>query len=122
MGAHSHVDQNRAEIARFNEDLDQKRHQIAREVARDARRLAPVDSGDLADSIEWIPGAETDLIVCDAPYWAHVEYGTDPHVIRVRNKKVLRSKEGVFFGKEVNHPGTPAQPFLRPAMFRARAV
>ena len=54
-------------------------------------------------------------IAFNAFYSAFVEKGTRPHKIRAKNKKVLRSKAGVFFGKEVNHPGSKAKPFLEPA-------
>ena len=36
-------------------------------------------------------------------YAASVELGAKPHVIEIKNKKVLRSKKGVFFGKKVNY-------------------
>jgi hypothetical protein len=78
-------------------------------------------------------------------YGAYVEFGTPPHIIRVKNKKVLafpigrggwssenslmgsitygKTKSGkikvaqrfIILGKQVNHPGTKAKPFLFPA-------
>ena len=88
---------------------------VAVEVANEAKRKAPVDHGRLRASIRpekkskytWIVGT-------NVGYGLYVEYGTGPHVIRVKNKKVL-SDGKQFFGKEVMHPGTRAQPFLRPA-------
>ena len=49
---------------------------------------------------------------------AHLrEFGTGPHTIRTKRKGVLADKEtGAVFGTEVQHPGTPAEPFLRPAV------
>jgi hypothetical protein len=57
-------------------------------------------------------------------YAAYVEFGTPPHIIRVKNKKVLArytgtsgGKEGFeIFGKEVHHPGSLAKPYLHPAV------
>ena len=44
-----------------------------------------------------------------------IENGTRPHVIKVRRKKGL-ARGKVFFGKSVQHPGTIARPWLRPAV------
>lgn len=49
-------------------------------------------------------------------FYAHFfEFGTSPHLIKVFKKKSLAGG-GAFFGKEVQHPGQKAKPFLRPAM------
>lgn len=49
----------------------------------------------------------------------YTEYGTVPHLIKVKDAKVLAKEvangKWVYFGKEVYHPGTDPQPFLRPA-------
>ena len=48
-----------------------------------------------------------------AEYAPYVEFGTAPHVIEVKNARVLANKQtGQFFGKRVNHPGTAANPFM----------
>ena len=52
----------------------------------------------------------------DPPYPTYIEFGTPPHTISVKNKRVLTDGKGKFFGKTVNHPGTQAKPFLRPAL------
>lgn len=85
----------------------------------DTIRLTPVKSGDLKASWRL---EETDSgyiftvrVSSDLAYAAHVEFGTRPHKIRVKNASVLT--DGVnFFGTEVNHPGTTAQPMLRPSV------
>lgn len=92
-----------------------------------AQRKAPVDQGDLKEKIT----SHTDIakthkqaqVISNADYSAAVENGTKPHTIRVRNKKVLAAHKGGgwnFFGKEVDHPGTRAQPFLYPAWHKAQ--
>lgn len=56
-------------------------------------------------------------VVADADYALYVELGTVPHVIRSHGNYPLRNqKTGQVFGREVQHPGTEAQPFLRPAL------
>jgi hypothetical protein len=56
-------------------------------------------------------------------YGPYVEYGTGPHEIRIKKAKVLTDGKN-FFGKVVQHPGTEAVPFMRPAidMMRGQAL
>lgn len=64
-------------------------------------------------------GTNTWVAIIGTPVsYAHfVEYGTKPHVIRaVRAHVLANTRTGQVFGKEVHHPGTKAQPFLRPAL------
>lgn len=98
-----------------------------------AKRLCPVgESGALMRSI--LGEAEKDTMACrlsagDRPmpkpgerrprggpvdYATFVELGTGPRLIVSRGPWPLRDKEGHVFGRSVNHPGTPAQPYLRP--------
>ena len=48
-------------------------------------------------------------------YAPHIEYGTGPHVIVPKEKKVLVFKIGgvTIFTKRVNHPGTKGSSFMR---------
>ncbi|MFO8022486.1 MAG: HK97 gp10 family phage protein [Perlabentimonas sp.] len=88
-----------------------------------AQRNAPVDQGDLRQKIESKVSDMTGEVVSKANYSAAVEYGTKPHKIRVKNKKVLASNakgKWNFYGKEVDHPGTQGQPFLFPAWNKAQ--
>lgn len=95
----------------------------AEDMAADMRKFAPVDKGDLRDSITVTPPGESTpphsqpggkLIVPELTVavtagnnkvrTAHlVEYGTAPHL-----------NAGKFTGTE--HPGTTAQPFFWPAV------
>ncbi len=52
-----------------------------------------------------------------APIGLFVEVGTAPHIIESHGDYPLRSKDGRVFGKRVKHPGTEAQPHLRPALY-----
>lgn len=115
----------------FADDFDEQLHQLvehhlvlplAESVAVDARRLAPVDTHALVDSIEVVPVAwDTALVGSDLDYAAAVELGSGPHIITAKTKKVLANVEtGQVFGRTVRHPGTRAQPYLRPALYRNR--
>ena len=115
--------------------------QSADELVAMQKRLAPVDSGKLRDSITQTWGGidapkyaafrrkgkgtksrlagDPDLSVTitagnNAVRYAHlVEFGTAPHVIRAKNAKAL-GKDGQF-GDKVNHPGAQKSPFFFPA-------
>lgn len=54
----------------------------------------------------------------DLDYAAAVEYGTDPHPITPDDADALRFEINgtVVYTKHVEHPGTEAQPYLRPAL------
>lgn len=54
-------------------------------------------------------------------YAPHVEFGTGPHEI-TGDPLVFEGRDGeLVFTDRVMHPGTPAQPFMRPAGRRTRA-
>ena len=69
-------------------------------------------------------------VYTNVSYAPCVEYMTKPHIIRPKNKKALawgknigrlpngdNMKEVVLRkGQEVHHPGTQAQPYMRPAL------
>lgn len=92
-------------------------------VTVDARRLCPIDQGDLERSIRPEHLGLKGRIWVGTDHWHPTEYGSPPHPIRIRHKKVLYNHEtDTFFGREVRHPGTPAQPFMRPALYRKRVL
>lgn len=102
-------------------------HQAER-VTQDAKRRCPVSpvgasdhpSGQLRSSIGWsIEDTGRALraeVGTDLDYGLYVEVGTGPHTIRSHGDYPLRNRKGQVFGREVHHPGTPAQPYLRPAL------
>jgi len=105
---------------------------VAYLMERDAKRLCPVDTSHLRRSIHIYKVNKFHYQLRDnVPYGIDVEMGTKAHVIRVKEAKVLsnihgsvksRQKTGgpAFFGKEVKHPGTKAQPFFAPALEMAK--
>lgn len=105
-------------------------------VAQGAKRRAPVSpagsndrpSGYLRSQIYWkLGGGGTAGLYVDifspartpdgAPYGLFMEVGTVPHIIRSHGPYPLRNRRtGQVFGRIVHHPGTAAQPHLRPAL------
>lgn len=98
-------------------------------VTQGAKRRAPTSpagsggrpSGYMRSHIGWkIDRDELGLyvdIASPAPYGLFVEVGTQAHVIRSHGAYPLRNRRtGQVFGQQVHHPGTKAQPYLRPAL------
>lgn len=52
-------------------------------------------------------------------YARYVEEGTEPHRIEARNKRALHWPGAAHPVLAVNHPGTRARPYLRPALAAA---
>lgn len=98
----------------------------ARQLAKEAKRRAPVKTGDLKRHIvakkntrgtRWI----TYVVGVKRPETplAHlVEFGTEPHIIRVKRFNRKRRRRP----KVIRHPGAKAQPFLRPALTQGYAA
>ena len=87
---------------------------IGNEIVNELVKACPVDTGRLKNSIQFRIDGE-DIIISMANYGENVEFGTPPHIIKPKFKKVLKWKKGgkEFFAKEVKHPGTRPQPFIR---------
>jgi hypothetical protein len=95
---------------------------VANSMAADMRSFAPIDTGNLRASIKVVVEGRGKITIGPdtfmAPYAWDVEFGTKPHVIQAKPGKVLRFvKDGqVIYTRRVNHPGTRAQPYVRPAL------
>lgn len=92
-----------------------------------ARRLVRKRTRTLEKSI--VKRADVDgrgpvvYVVTDAPYAIYEHDGTRPHIIRPRNRKVLRfpTRGGaIVFAQVVHHPGTEGSEFLVKALPLAR--
>lgn len=103
-------------------DLDDLLELGADIVVAEISTKTPVDSGNLkGNTTKKKVGKLHHRVFNNTEYAADVEFGTAPHTIIPVKKKALRwrDKSGkVHFAKRVNHPGTTAQPFMRPG-FRA---
>jgi hypothetical protein len=93
-----------------------------------AVQLVPVGKSDGPRARQQIKITGKGEVTSQAEHSAFIEYGTEPHTIRVKNKKVLAgpkrtapsgwnnfSRDWAIYGKEIKHPGTEEQPFMRPA-------
>tara|TARA_R100001198_G_scaffold85519_1_gene59819 strand:+ start:844 stop:1257 length:414 start_codon:yes stop_codon:yes gene_type:complete len=81
-----------------------------------AQRLVPVDTGRLRASINVKREYLSKVIGTNVEYAPDVEFGTGPHEIVAKNKKVLADKKkGIIFGKRVKHTGSQPRPYMRPA-------
>lgn len=104
---------------RLAQETFQRRSAATRHAEETAKRLCPIDEGALVASIT----GETEHDHMQSrltaggdgvDYAAVVELGGRPHEIRSKGPWPLRDKNGNVFGRVVQHPGTPAQPYLRP--------
>lgn len=94
---------------------------IANDLRNELVRACPVDTGRLKGSIKYrVKGNVVEIYMVG--YALYVEFGTPPHIIRPKNKKALRwnpdrgrkaPATNDIFAKEVHHPGTMPQPFIR---------
>ena len=94
-------------------------------ITAEQKRLAPVDRGDVRDSVNYklTKGAKTGSaavrIVAADPASRHAEFGTAPHNIRPKDAEALSVGPGAF-AEEVDHPGNTAQPFFFPGYRASR--
>jgi hypothetical protein len=107
-------------FGRMSDDVARAVERTRIDVQNEARRRAPVDTGRLRSSI--VSRAEGGgrslgyVVGTNVSYAADVEFGTSPHVIKPRYKQALYWPGASHPVAQVNHPGTAAKPFLRPAI------
>lgn len=101
--------------------------EAAFDIQSEAVALAPVNKqvgwgGRLRTSIHVMhemagPDAVASEAYTNVEYAPYVEYDTKPHVIMPKTKRVLAWRTGRtwHFARRVQHPGTKAQPYMRPA-------
>lgn len=95
----------------------------ADDVKMKMREYAPVDTGNLRDSITVVKtGEEYQIGPVNVPYARAQEYGARPHVIIAKPGRVLVFNVGgqKKFATKVNHPGNKPHPYIRPAADWAR--
>lgn len=107
----------------------------ARVIRNEARRLVPEDSGTLKKAINvrtkqfrnrsgfhfYIAVDRGGSVKNDGWYAHFIEYGTQPHQVIPKAAQALKlSASGDVVRNIANHPGTRAQPFMRPA-FESKA-
>jgi hypothetical protein len=106
-------------------------------VAQGMKRRAPVSpdgshgrpSGYMRSKVGWQMGRDVISLYVDIgtsartpdgkPYPLFVEFGTRAHIIRPKRRDGMlrfRGRDGWVWASVVHHPGTSAQPFIRPAL------
>ena len=95
---------------------------IAVEAEGITRREAPVKSRYLRSSITYFANGMVSGVQTKAPYWKYIEYGTEPHIIKPKTKGFLAWEEDKkwHYAKQVKHPGTDPNPFVKRALDRVR--
>lgn len=94
---------------------------LAHDIAEDAGANAPVDTGALSRSYGVVKPAELVRHVGSSLAYADmVERGTRPHEIVPVNRQALWWPGADHPVRRVQHPGTQAQPHLRPAAYTRR--
>ncbi|KKL10653.1 hypothetical protein LCGC14_2553680 [marine sediment metagenome] len=75
----------------------------------------PVDKAELKNGIGFRVIDKNKLEIFMPKHGFYVEFGTPPHIIKPKTKKALAFQSGgeTIIVKEVKHPGTRAQPFIR---------
>ena len=132
------LDEFEAEVAeaerKVDGALDNATEETAQLVTRTAARTldahGAIRSGRLRSSLSYIEIETAHYLVgTDVEYAPHVEFGTEPHIITPNDADVLvfeqpRNYFGIedekVFTQYAQHPGTKAQPFLRPALVTSR--
>lgn len=86
-------------------------------IKAEMEQRVPVRTGKLRQSIAIKVENEKVTIGPNTEYDEFVEFGTRPHKITAKNKKALSFTVGgtKVVVKSVNHPGTRAKPYVRPA-------
>ena len=98
----------------IKEALERAIPRIAIRIQNELVLASPVDTGRLRNSIVVKPVGNS-LIISMVDYAFYVEFGTPPHIIKPKDKHALKFKAGGenVFAKEVHHPGTRPNPFIR---------
>lgn len=117
------VEMNERGLAALDAEIQRYVERAADQVADRARFWCPEKTGLLLSTIVREPGTSkhTELVAVgggDAYYWAYMEFGTRPHIIRSHGPWPLRNREtGQVFGQVVRHPGTPEYAYMREALY-----
>jgi hypothetical protein len=114
-------------LARLERRISVVNHRVTDAVARDARRRAPVEDGELVASIRTQNGRFTSRVWVGTDHWQPQEYGARPHIIRSQGgiyAYPLRNPAKGFYAYPgiVNHPGNPEVAFMRRAVYQRRAL
>lgn len=91
-------------------------------ILSNAQALAPVDDGNLRDSmeVELMPNGLTAIVRVTANYAIYVEYGTGIYAVEGNGRKTPWTYFSDKLGRFVTTEGMKPQPFWDPAIDRGR--
>lgn len=111
----------------WEEQLDPKINEVimraTKAVCKDAKSVCPVDTGALQESLTPINSApKQGRVISDRDYAAAVELGFRGEVtVRAHtNTDFMGTGRTVEIREHTAHQNTPAQPYLRPSLYRER--
>lgn len=97
---------------------------MAGAVANDAIDAAPIKTGHMVSTIRVLrAGALTWYVTVGTDHWWYQEYGASPHgpILPVKKQALWWPGLRHPIARVKVHPGNPAQPFMRPAVYQTRA-
>lgn len=112
-------------LRKWGEDVEQKVADIVQETGRileaQAKALAPVDEGNLRNSIEYEKlGPMTARVSVGAHYAIYIEFGTGIYAVGGDGRKTPWTYYSTKYDQFVTTRGMAAQPFWFPAVDVAR--
>lgn len=100
-------------VTNIQQALERAMPLIANDLQTELKLKSPVDTSALRSSIK-VKALKGRLLISMKNYGLFVEFGTPPHVIKPKDKKALKFGDTIV--KQVNHPGTRPNPFIRTAL------
>lgn len=118
-----HVKVNHEQVALLMRHIDRIHDSVVEDVEQDAKMRVPVDTGYTRSTIhtEKVRPLLSHVVVGGA--WKFIEYATSAHLIRPKEPGGALFWPGAPHPVQVVlHPGTSAQPFMRPALYTRRSL
>lgn len=119
-------------MQRIDRKAESAAFQACKDIAAEARVYTPVLTGAMRRSIRARRTKGGGRVYVGTDHWYFIEYGVDPHIIKVKNygtpmakKSLARKQAGAktkFFGALVIHPGVRAVRPLRRAFYKKRSM
>jgi len=105
-------------IGKIKVEASPAMHRVVDQVAKKVRQnqARHVRTGAMLASVHTVHTLTGGRIYVGTDHWAHVEYGTRPHIIRPKHKKALYWVGARHPVNKVHHPGTRAYAPMRKSL------